>query len=77
MTSGSVNILPVAFDRVVTAAARAVALAEAEEALLEGRKLSYYCTCLVGMKKGANITMKVKRLLLRQRHMFGPRIKIM
>ena len=41
MTSGSVNILPVAFDRVVTAAARAVALAEAEEALLEGRKLKF------------------------------------
>ena len=67
MTSGSVNIFPVAFDRVVTAAARAVALAEAEEALLEGRKLSYYCTlyciCLVGMKKRANITMKLKRPL--------------
>jgi hypothetical protein len=34
MTSGSLSIFPVAFDNVVTAAARAVAFAEADEARL-------------------------------------------
>ena len=41
------------------------------------KALSQYCICLVGMKKGANRTIKVKRPLQRQKDMFGARLKIM
>ena len=40
MTSGSFSILPVALERVVTAAANTVAFAEADEALLKDKKLN-------------------------------------
>ena len=37
---------------------------------------TYYCAC-IDTEKGANITIKVKSPLWKERNMFGPRIKIM